>query len=166
MVRTHRYTASVSWKGNLGAGTLSYQGYSRDHEIAVEGKQVILGSSDANFRGDKSRLTPEDLLVSSLSACHMLWYLHLCAINDVVVISYSDEAEGEMSENADGSGQFTKVILHPRVTVREQTMVGKAESLHLEASQMCFIARSVNFPVRHVPEIFVYEKSNRLDPQL
>ena len=159
MTKSHHYKSTVSWKGNQGKGTLDYGAYSRDHDISIEGKPVLPGSSDANFRGDKSRYTPEDLLVASLSGCHMLWYLHLCAINCVVVVDYIDHAVGEMLENQDGSGQFTKVALHPRVTVTEPGMVEKAKSLHHDAHRMCFIARSVNFPLSHEPEITCYEKA-------
>jgi organic hydroperoxide reductase OsmC/OhrA len=81
----------------------------------------------------------------------MLWYLHLCAVNGVVVVDYRDEASGTMDENEDGSGQFTEVILKPQVTVKDKSMIEKANELHHQASQMCFIARSVKFPVRHVP---------------
>src|SRR5688500_10312586 len=115
MKKLHYFRASISWTGNLGKGTSEYQAYSRNHDIHVEGKPVVPASSDASFKGDKSRYTPEDLLVSSLSGCHMLWYLHLCAVNGIVVVDYIDDAEGEMWENTDGSGQFSKVTLHPRV---------------------------------------------------
>ena len=159
MGKAHLYKSVLSWTGNRGVGTIEYNAYSRDHDIVVEGKPVIPGSSDPSFRGDKSKYSPEDLLVSSLAACHMLWYLHLCAVNSVVVIDYSDAAVGEMSENTDGSGQFTKVTLHPRVTVSEPGMIEKAKALHGEAQRMCFIARSVNFPLFHDAEVTCYEKA-------
>lgn len=159
MERTHIYTATVTWKGNLGKGTADYKAYSRAHELSIPGKPVLPLSSDAAFRGDKSRHTPEDLLVSALSSCHMLWYLHLCAVNHVVVLEYEDQASGEMIENPDGSGQFTSVTLKPRVTVSDPSMSETAQSLHAEAHRMCFIARSVNFPVRHAPRVITYEKA-------
>lgn len=159
MTKSHRYRTSVSWQGNLGKGTADYRGYSRNHDILVEGKPIIPASSDSHFRGDPSRYTPEDLLVASLSGCHMLWYLHLCAVNGVIVVEYTDDAEGEMLENKDGSGQFEQVTLYPRVVVAEPSMMEKAASLHTEANKMCFIARSVNFPVHHRPEVSCYEKA-------
>lgn len=159
MAKPHFYEAVITWTGNQGHGTLDYKSYSRNHEISIIGKLPVEGSSDLSFRGDKSRYSPEDLLVSSLSGCHMLWYLHLCAVNGVVVTGYVDRASGEMMENQDGSGQFTHVTLHPRVTVSEDAMVEKAMALHREANKMCFIARSVNFPVRHVPEVISHEKA-------
>ena len=96
MERTHRYAATIEWTGNQGTGTLDYRAYSRNHNISVDGKPIIKASSDSAFRGDPSRHTPEDLLVSSLAGCHMLWYLHLCAVNEVVVLRYRDEAEAEI----------------------------------------------------------------------
>ena len=69
----------MTWTGNTGTGTREYRGYERAHEYLVPGKPVIPGSSDPNFRGDKTHYNPEELLVMSLSSCHMLWYLHLCA---------------------------------------------------------------------------------------
>ncbi|MGZ8363091.1 MAG: OsmC family protein [Caulobacteraceae bacterium] len=150
--REHHYQTHLIWTGNRGTGTSGYAAFSRDHEITVEGKSPILASSDPNFRGDAARWNPEDLLVASLSACHQLWYLHLCAVNGVVVTSYEDEAEGWMAENADGGGEFTRVLLKPRVVIASGDPA-VAEQLHHEAHEKCFIARSVNFPVECAPII-------------
>lgn len=150
-MKLHRYHIKTSWTGNLGHGTSGYKTYDRSHVISIEGKPDIRGSSDPAFRGDKTKHTPEDLFVSTLSTCHMLWYLHLCAVNGVIVVEYVDEAIGTMEEALDGSGRFTKITLRPVVTVSEQGMVDKANALHHEAHKMCFIANSVNFPVVHEP---------------
>ena len=150
----HEYTTHIRWTGNQGTGTSEYRAYSRNHEITAPKKSApIAGSSDPHFRGEAARYNPEDLLVASLSACHMLSYLHLCAINGVVVTAYEDEATGAMRENKDGSGEFTEVMLRPRVTVTAASDRTKALQLHEEAGKLCFIARSVNFPVRHEPII-------------
>jgi organic hydroperoxide reductase OsmC/OhrA len=93
--------------------------------------------------------------VASISSCHMLWYLHLCAVNGVIVTDYTDQASGSMEENKDGSGQFTEITLQPRVVVEHESMIEKANALHHDANTMCFIARSVNFPVHHKPEAVV-----------
>jgi organic hydroperoxide reductase OsmC/OhrA len=159
MAKIHHYKAVITWKGNKGQGTADYKAYEREHEISVLGKPIISASSDSAFRGDKSKHTPEDLLVSSLSGCHMLWYLHLCAVNGIVVSSYTDQAVGIMEENQDGSGQFTEVTLNPEVVVMEDSMIEKAGALHAESNKMCFIARSVNFPVRHQAKISCYAKT-------
>jgi organic hydroperoxide reductase OsmC/OhrA len=119
--------------------------------VSIDHKPEILGSSDAAFRGDATKYNPEELLIASLSACHMLWFLHLCAEADVVVTSYVDEAVGVMEENETGGGQFVEVSLHPHVTVSDRAMVEKANELHTKAHERCFIANSVNFPVRHFP---------------
>lgn len=153
MEKKHQYHATITWTGNRGTGTSGYSAYDRDHIIAAAGKPEIPGSSDPAFRGNKNRYNPEDSLVAALSACHMLWYLHVCAVNGVVVQTYTDAASGTMDENADGSGQFSEVVLRPHVTVQTADMKVKALALHNEAHRMCFIARSVNFPVRHEPTI-------------
>lgn len=151
MAHFHQYQCKTTWIGNRGTGTSEYKAYDRNHDIAIDGKQTLLCSSDPSFRGDRTRQNPEELLLASLSSCHMLWYLHLAATNGVVVTEYSDEASAVMEENHDGSGQFKEVKLKPKVTVTEKHMVEKANSLHHQANKMCFIARSVNFPVHHEP---------------
>lgn len=154
MAKTHRYTVTVKWTGNLGAGTSGYRNYERQHEItAGTEKPPIPGSSDPAFRGDPARWNPEELLVASLSACHKLWYLHLCADAGLVVVDYFDRAEGIMEETADGSGRFERVVLRPEVTVAPGSDIAKARGLHDVAHARCFIANSVNFPVQHDPAI-------------
>lgn len=157
-MKTHRYNIKTTWTGNLGEGTRDYKAYDRSHVIRMDGRADILGSSDAAFRGDKSKHTPEELFVSTLSTCHMLWYLHLCAVNSVVVVEYTDKATGLMEEESNGSGRFTKVILKPEVIVSANSMVEKANELHREAHRMCFIANSVNFQVVHEPLVFAGQK--------
>jgi organic hydroperoxide reductase OsmC/OhrA len=144
----HSYLATVTWSGNTGSG---FRAYSRDHEIAGAGKPVIAASSDPAFRGDASRWNPEELLVASLAQCHMLWFLHLAAMTGIAVVRYVDRATGTMSEHPDGSGEFTEVSLHPDVTVLDPARTEEAEELHHRAHALCFIARSVNFPVTTTP---------------
>lgn len=151
MKTQHIYALTVRWTGNLGTGTNSYRSYERAHTIEIEGKPDIEGSSDPSFRGDKAKHNPEEMLLSALSSCHMLSYLHLCAINGVVVTAYVDQASGTMAETSDGGGHFTQATLHPVVTVASTTMIEKANELHKKASELCFIAGSVNFPVHHEP---------------
>lgn len=152
MNKEHHYKLNLVWTGNRGSGTSAYTTYSRDHEIAVDGKPVLLASSDPSFRGNSSRYNPEELLVASLSSCHMLWYLHLCAENRVIVVDYIEEATGTMLETLDGGGAFVEVSLRPVVTVASADMVELAKSLHTKANQLCFIANSCNFPVYHHPK--------------
>ena len=151
-MRQHQYQVRVQWTGNDGNGTESYHGYRRDHVITSGEKRQIDGSSDPSFRGDPGRYSPEDLLVASLSSCHMLWYLHLCSVNQVNVLSYEDTASGIMREGDDGSGAFVGVRLKPTVKIRAGSDRAKAVALHDEAHRFCFIANSVNFPVEVVPE--------------
>ena len=149
----HRYAAQVSWTGDRGEGTRDYRSYGREHDIVIAGKPTLAGSADPAFRGDASRHNPEDLLVASLSACHMLWYLHLAAEAGVVVRGYVDEAVGTMLTDARG-GQFAEVALRPLVTISAGDPAA-AEALHHAAYAACFIARSVNFPVRCEPRTVV-----------
>lgn len=151
----HHYKATIRWTGNKGEGTANYKAYDRDHTITVENKPEIPGSSDAAFRGNKSRYNPEDMLVCSLSACHMLWYLHLCAEAGVVVTDYVDHATGTMVETSNGGGHFSEVTLNPVVTIKDANMKSKAEYLHEKANELCFIANSVKFPVHHQPTTIV-----------
>lgn len=153
-MKQHTYTATITWTGNQGTGTSAYNAYSRNHIISAEGKKDIDGSSDPSFRGNKSRYSPEDLLLDAISACHMLWYLHLCTVHGVVT-AYEDNATGIMIEEKNGSGQFTEATLNPNVTVQHESMIEKANTLHHEATKLCFIARSVKFPIHHKPAAFV-----------
>lgn len=149
IMKDHHYHTNLTWTGNTGEGTKTYRSYERSHVINIDGKPAILGSSDANFRGDPSMHTPEDMLLASISACHMLWYLHLCTTAGIIVSAYEDKAEGIMVENADGSGHFTQVTLKPTITIQSEDLVSKANELHHHANKLCFIAQSVNFPVLH-----------------
>ncbi len=152
-MKEHTYRCETQWTGNNGEGTRTYESYRRDHEIRVAGKPLIAASSDPSFRGDKTRYNPEELLVASLSSCHMLWYLHLCAVNRITVLEYRDTAEGVMRENQDGSGEFVRVTLHPQVRISEDGKQQQAAALHHKAHALCFISRSVNFPVEVSPAI-------------
>ena len=154
-LREHSYQINLKWTGNKGEGTSSYRSYSRDHEFSGTGKPMLAGSSDPTFHGDASRYNPEELLVAALSACHLLTYLHLCAVNKVVVIDYADDASGQMKETDDGGGQMTEVMLRPQVRITAASDRAMALKLHSQAHGLCFIARSVNFPVRNEPVIEV-----------
>lgn len=155
MNKKHRYAVRVGWTGNRGEGTRDYRAYDRDHEVSADGKPTIPASSDPSFRGDGRRWNSEELLVAALSQCHMLWYLHLCAVNGVVVTDYEDRPEGVMVEERDGSGYFTGVTLRPKITVTDAEAIERARGLHHEAHRLCFIANSVNFPVATEPEFLV-----------
>lgn len=155
--KEHHYQVQVTWTGNRGEGTSSYRTYGREHDINIPGKSVIHGSSDPAFRGDASLHNPEELLVAALSSCHMLWYLHLCAVNGIVVTDYRDQASGTMVETAPGEAQFSSVVLEPAVTIRAGGDPEQAGKLHEQAHELCFIARSVNFRVIHRPRILTEE---------
>lgn len=150
----HHYEIEVVWTGDLGQGTAHYRAYSRNHEIGARGKRIpIEGSSVPVFRGDASRYNPEELLVASLSACHMLWMLHLCAEAGIVVTAYSDRARGVMLLEPDGSGRFEVVTLNPEMRITDPSRIPDALALNQRANALCFIANSVRFPVHHNPRV-------------
>ena len=149
MSKKHHYKTKIVWTGNRGEGTTDAGKYERVHTVSVECKPDILASSDIPFRGDGTKHNPEDFLVSALSSCHMLWYLHLCADAGVIVTAYEDNAVGVMEEKPTGGGNFVEVILHPVITLKQKAMQAMAEQLHTTANQKCFIANSCNFPVKH-----------------
>jgi len=145
------YTVAVKWTGNIGSGTSGYADYERSHLISITNKPDILASSDSPFRGDNTKHNPEDMLVASLSTCHMLWYLHLCADAGIIVTDYTDKATGTLVLPEGGKGYFSEVTLHPVVTITDKNKIDQANELHNAARQSCFIANSVNFPVGHKP---------------
>jgi organic hydroperoxide reductase OsmC/OhrA len=147
----HNYNLRLEWTGNTGTGTSNYKVYERSYTVIVDNKPDILASADPAFRGDKTKHNPEDFLVASLSSCHMLSYLHLCAVSGVIVTDYIDNATGIMIDTPNGGGHFSEVTLNPIVTVLENSMTDKANELHKKANELCFIANSVNFPVHHKP---------------
>lgn len=149
MSAIHSYKISVEWTGNLGKGTSNYRSYERSHNVNIDGKSTIQCSSDPAFRGDKTKHNPEELFLSSIATCHMLWYLHLCSDAGIIVTEYNDDANGTMTETEDGGGRFTEVILHPHVVISDKSMVEKALQLHTEANKLCFIANSCNFKIQH-----------------
>jgi organic hydroperoxide reductase OsmC/OhrA len=156
-VMEHRYELTVTWTGNTGGGTSTYRGYRRTHTVAAQGPPELLGSADRTFHGDRERWNPEQLFLASLAQCHMLSYLHVCVDAGVVVTQYLDRATGSMRTEADGRGRFTEVALHPDVTVADPTMVEAATQAHRRANELCFIANSVNFRVRHDPVVHTAE---------
>jgi organic hydroperoxide reductase OsmC/OhrA len=149
----HRYALTVTWTGNTGEGTSTYRGYQRRHVVTAEGPPDLPGSADRTFHGDRGRWNPEQLLLASLAQCHMLSYLHVCVDVGVVVTDYVDRPTGSMRTEPDGSGRFTGVVLHPEVVVADATMVEAATRAHGRAHELCFIANSVSFPVRHEPVV-------------
>ena len=150
-MKRHHYAATITWTGNQGTGTSHYKAYERSHTIRIANKPDLPASSDIPFLGDGTKHNPEDMLLSALSSCHMLWYLHLCADAGVVVTHYTDNATAVMNDTQGKGGYFAEVTLHPVVTVADAAMIDTAIALHDKAHECCFIANSVNFPVNHQP---------------
>lgn len=152
-MKEHKYKAKLKWNDENGNGTTAYKAYSRNHQVNISGKPSLLMSSDPAFMGHKDLHNPEDLFLTALASCHMLWYLHLCSNYGITVIDYQDEAEGTMLEKPIGGGQFKEVQLNPLVTILEEDKKEHAIKLHEQASQKCYIANSCNFPITHKPTI-------------
>lgn len=150
----HRYIVGVEWVGNRGTGTSGYRDYGREQLIHAAHKPALAGSADPTFRGNKDRWNPEELMVSALAQCHMLSYLHVAVRDGVIVTAYTDEAVGTMRQQGMG-GAFEEVVLHPVVTVEDESMVEAAMAAHHDAAEFCFIKNSVNFTVRHEPSVVV-----------
>jgi len=146
----HSFEVFMEWRGNLGTGTSGYREYSRDHVVSAPGKADIAGSADKTFHGDASRWNPEEMLIAALSQCHMLSFLHVAARAGVVVTSYRDSASGMLETTPEGGGRITSVILAPEVEI-SRGEIQEMGALHEQASKLCFIANSVNFPVSHQP---------------
>lgn len=149
--REHDYQVTVEWTGNKGQGTENYKAYDRQFKVVADAKAEIAGSADPAFLGDASRWNPEEMLLASASACHKLWYLHLCAEAGISVQSYYDRAEGTMLEAR--RGRFTRIVLKPQITLRAGDDITLAAALHEKAHEQCFIANSLNFPVLCEPTI-------------
>ncbi|MCJ1713805.1 OsmC family protein [Microbacterium sp. M1A1_1b] len=153
----HTYQVSVRWTGDRGTGTTGYREYGRDHVVSASGKHDLLGSADPTFRGDRDRWNPEELLTAALAQCHMLSYLHVAVTEGFTVLAYEDRATAALNLNRDGSGEITGATLHPVVTIAEPDRVADAEAAHATANGLCFIARSVAFPVHHEALVRVRE---------
>jgi organic hydroperoxide reductase OsmC/OhrA len=151
MAKQHEYSSRTVWTGNAGEGTRRYRGYARTWDIATPGKPVIHCSNDPLLGGDPTLPNPEDLMLATVSACHMLWYLHLACNAGIVIHSYTDDpvAIGETAPN--GAGRFLSATLRPRIEVEAGADLDKAAALHNDVHQFCFIARSINFPITYAP---------------
>ena len=151
MTHEHNYKLTTLWTGNKGDGTKNTRTYDRSHTVKIDGKPEIFLTTDNPAVGDKSKLNPEDLLVTAISSCHMLSYLYLCSIEGVVITSYIDNTSGIMIEQASGGGSFKEVTLNPIFYVAHESMVETAIELHHKAHEICYIANSVNFEVKCNP---------------
>jgi organic hydroperoxide reductase OsmC/OhrA len=147
MANLHDYTAQIVWTGDRGEGTRHYRGYDRTWRVVTPGKPVIECSNDPLLGGDQARPNPEDLLLASLAACHMLWYLHLASDAGIVVRAYEDHPLGVGETGSGGEGRFVRAVLRPRISVQPGADLAKADAIHSKVHHFCFIARSVNFPI-------------------
>jgi organic hydroperoxide reductase OsmC/OhrA len=158
ITRTHEYAVHLIWTGGGYGPARDYASYSRTYTLAFDGKPTLEASADPQFRGNAALHNPEDLLVGALAGCHMLTYLAHCVRAKIAVTAYEDATSGTMTlegGGGEGGGRFIEVTLRPRVTVAAGTDVAKALTLHEAAHRDCFIAASMNFPVRHDAKIII-----------
>lgn len=146
---SHDFTARIAWTGNRGEGTQRFRGYERTWTLMTPGGAALACSNDPRLGGDPSRANPETLLLASLSACHMLWYLHLASTGGVVVTGYADDPLGVAEGAPDGAGRFVKAVLRPRIDLAAGSDVAAADAIHARIHAYCFIAQSVRFPVEY-----------------
>ncbi len=151
MSHEHHYNLTANWTGNKGDGTKNVRTYDRSHTVSIQGKPELFLTTDNPAVGDKSKLNPEDLLVSAISSCHMLSYLYVCSLEGIVITSYTDNATGIMIEKSSGGGSFKEVTLNPVFYVANESMMQRAIELHHKAHEICYIANSVNFEVKCNP---------------
>lgn len=149
MPSAHEFSAAIVWTGDRGEGTRRYRGYDRTWRIVTPSKTPVECSNDPMLGGDSSKHNPEDLLLSSLAACHMLWYLHLASGAGIIVRGYEDAPIGVGETGPNGEGRFLRAVLRPNIHVARGTDIAQADSLHSEVHRFCFIARSVTFPVTY-----------------
>ncbi len=156
MEKEHHYEATVTWTGLESGAPVDYKSYSRNHTVEIPGKKPFPMSADPAFLGDRSVLNPEDCLLVALASCHMLSYLAFAAIKGLKVVSYKDYPSGTMIQEGHG-GRFSEVVLRPEVTISAGSDKDLALELHEMANKSCFIASSVNFPVKHIPSILTQD---------
>lgn len=150
------YAVSVEWAGDDRRIADGRRAYARDVVVRSEGKlHAIEASADPAFFGDGTRWNPEELLLAALAECHLLSYLHVAARRGIDVVAYTDAAEGWLERLPEGRGRFAEAVLRPVVTIGADSDPQTALDAHAEAASLCFIGASVNFPVRHEPEIRV-----------
>ncbi len=149
------YAATISWQRS--DAVFTDLRYSRAHVWRFDGGCTVPASSSPHHVSlpfsDASAVDPEEAFVASLSSCHMLCFLWIAAKRGFVVDSYHDEALGTMEKCADGRLSITVVTLRPRAIFSGDRAPSASEThtMHHEAHEECFIARSVKTEVRCEP---------------
>ncbi|MGV0957916.1 OsmC family protein [Empedobacter falsenii] len=145
----HLFKVALNWMKKDNISSSLSRIYTKSHHISIEGKPDLEVSAAKAFKGDPNLYNPEDLLLSSLTSCHMMSYLYCCMQYKIEVISYQDHSEATLQVNPDGSGKIVKVDLFPEIIISDSSQIELALSLHKKANELCFIANSCNFPVYH-----------------
>jgi organic hydroperoxide reductase OsmC/OhrA len=138
------HRATIHWQRT--SADFTYDSYNRAHEVLFKDGAIVLPSSSApQFRGDAERVDPEEAFVASLSSCHMLTFLAICARKRITVDAYEDDASGHLEKGEHGKWWMGHVTLRPRVRFAPGVAVNKAtlDEIHHHAHEDCFIANSV-----------------------
>jgi organic hydroperoxide reductase OsmC/OhrA len=143
------FITHLEWTGATKGPTRNPATFSRDLNVSVAAITVPM-SSAPSYRGDPSRANPEQLFVASLSACQALTYLFLAAKNQISIVGYTDDAEGQLGL-VDGKIRMSRVTLRPQITLETTANEARARELVAKAHEGCFIANSVATPVDIVP---------------
>ena len=138
---SHRMTLRWSRDG----GPYARNNYNSAHTIRFEGGQSVVSSAAPEFGGDAAQTDPEELLVASLSSCHMLTFLAVAANRGYVLDAYEDDAEGTLGKNEQGVTFLAHATLRPKVTFSgdKRPTPEEYEQLHARAHRGCFMANSV-----------------------
>ncbi len=150
MTHIHEYRSRLKWQGSTAQG---WEHYDRTHRVEVPpaAAELVL-SSDAAFRGDPRLLNPEQLLVVAASSCQMLAFLAIAARSRVDVLSYEDQAEAVMPEDAEPM-RITRIELRPRIVVAEGADIERVRRIADKAHDQCYIANTLNAEVAVEPTI-------------
>ncbi|MDW5291019.1 OsmC family protein [Formosa sp. PL04] len=155
MLTTFQFKIQNHWDLETALIEKQSGGSLKTHQVFLEDGKTFEVSAAKAFKGDASKYNPEELLMAALSSCHFMSYIYVCEQAGIFILKYSDNVEGFLKLNDDGSGAFTKIILKPKVTIKTVELKELAEALHTKAGRLCFIANSCAFEIEYKPRILI-----------
>jgi organic hydroperoxide reductase OsmC/OhrA len=146
----NEHHAAIRWRRT--SADYTYDTYNRAHEIAFKDGAVVLAASSApDFKGDDALVNPEEAFVASLSSCHMLTFLAICARKRLTVETYDDDAVGFLDRGPSGKLWMGRAVLRPCVRFAGPVDEATLAELHHKSHENCFIANSVTTDVTIEP---------------
>ena len=123
--------------------------YSRNHSVTLNGAQTVQVSASVGYKGDAACADPEQMLVSAVSSCHMLFFLAIAEHQGFTVERYQDNATGHLEKNSDKVFAITRVELSPDIIFSGDELPDAATigRIHAAAHKSCFIGHSVTAEV-------------------